>query len=208
MSFAAAFDPFAARLAATGAWFGARSIRAGDETAFRDAALESTPANLARRRASGAARILAAHMFARLGLEDAKVGRAVGGAPVWPTGLVGSIAHDETTAIIAFARSGGPIKALGVDIEPAEPLPGDLADYVLTQDERRSFAGEPLAGRMVFAAKEAVYKAVHPLDGAALDYADIVCDARMSAATLRDGRRLALVTTSAPRVLAAAFLVD
>ena len=208
MSVAAAFDPFAARLSAFGAWFGARSIRAGDETAFRDAELESTPANLARRRASGAARLLAAHMFARLGLDDAKVGRAVGGAPAWPTGLIGSIAHDETTAIVAFARAGGAIKALGVDIEPAEPLPDDLADYVLTQDERRSFAGDPLAGRMIFAAKEAVYKAVYPLDGAAPDYADILCDAQMSAATLRDGRRLALVTAVAPRVLAAAFLLS
>ena len=206
MTFEDAFASFASRLAPFGVAFGAREIQPGDEAAFRDGALESTPANLARRRASGAARILAAQMFGRFGLDDAKVGRAVGGAPIWPPGFIGSIAHDDTTAIVAFARSGGPIQALGVDIEPAAPLPDDLADFVLTGSERRLPAGDPLARRKIFAAKEAVYKAVHPLDGTPLEYADIVCDADLGGATLRDGRRLALVATSAPCVAAAAFI--
>ena len=208
MSVGATFDPFAGRLKALGASFGARTIEPGDELAFVDPALESTPQNLARRRASGAARILAAELLQRLGHRDAPtVGRGVGGAPIWPTGTIGSIAHDETLAVVALARRGGAAVALGIDIEPAEPLPSDLAAFVLTEGERRAFAGDPLAGRMVFAAKEAVYKAINPLEGLPLEYDDIVCDRDLQGATLRDGRRVFLVAASSPRILAAAFLL-
>ena len=207
MSVGAAFDPFARRLKAFGAWFGARAIQPGDELAFVDPALESTPGNLARRRASGAARILAAELLRQLGRPDGlDVGRSAGGAPVWPAGTIGSIAHDETLAVVALARRGGAVASLGIDIEPAEPLPRDLAAFVLTEGERRAFADDPLAGRVVFAAKEAVYKAINPLEGLPLEYDDIVCDRDLEGATLRDGRLVSLVTASSPRIVAAAFL--
>ena len=209
MSFGPAFDPFAQRLKAFGASLGARAIQPGDELAFVDPALESTPENLARRRASGAARVLAAELLRQLGLRDAPtVARGPGGAPIWPAGFIGSIAHDHTLAVVALAPRGGAVAALGIDIEPAEPLPGDLADLVLTKSERRAFAGDPLAGRAAFAAKEAVYKAINPLEGLPLEYDDIVCDRDLREAALRDGRRLSLVTATSPRILAAAFLAS
>ena len=62
---------------------------------------------------------------------------------------------------------------LGVDIEPAEPLPADLVGLVLNSAERSAAKGDRVAQRFVFVAKEAVYKAIHPLDGTPLEYADI-----------------------------------
>ena len=58
----------------------------------------------------------------------------------------------------------------------------------------------------MFACKEAVYKAVHPLDGTALEYDDIEVDLARAIATLKDGRRLRLFVVTRGRLLAVALL--
>ena len=164
--------PLRAALAPLGVLFGARRIRPGDETAFADPGL-SRPASLARRRASGAARIVARDLLTQLGADAAApLPRSPSGAPEWPAGVIGSLAHDDDFAVAAVAR-GGVLAGLGVDIEPAEPLPSDLVDLVLSAAEQREAKGDAVRQRLVFVAKEAVYKAIHPLDGTPLEYADI-----------------------------------
>jgi 4'-phosphopantetheinyl transferase EntD len=176
----------AARLAALGVRLETRRIAAGDEAAFPD---PSEP--LARRRASGAARIAARAALAALGgPADAPLPRAPGRFPVWPDGFVGSLAHDEEIAVAAVARAG---LALGVDVEPAQPLPDDVAEIVLSASERRACARDPALSRAVFAAKEAVYKSINPLDGTPLEYEDIEVDLAAGLARLRDGRALRLL---------------
>ena len=63
---------------------------------------------------------------------------------------------------------------------------------VYTEAEQLECAGldERLAGK--FAAKEAVYKAVHPRDGRFLEYHDIDVDLAAGSATVRNGGALAL----------------
>jgi len=74
-----------ARLAARGVILQTRRIAEGDEDAFAD---PSEP--LARRRASGAARIAARLALAALGSDDAApLRRSAGGYPLWPAGFVG-----------------------------------------------------------------------------------------------------------------------
>ena len=96
-----------------------------------------------------------------------------------------------------------PLVGLGVDIEPAEPLPADLIDFVLLGDERRYAA--TAAGRLVFVAKEAVYKAINPLDATPLEYADIAVNLDAMTATLADGRALRLFAATGARLVAAAL---
>src|SRR5437868_11413851 len=83
------------------------------------------------RRASGAARIVARELLARLGHAGHALPKSASGAPAWPAGIVGSLSHDDEVAVAAVAPSRG-IAALGIDIEPAEPLPADLVDIVMT----------------------------------------------------------------------------
>jgi 4'-phosphopantetheinyl transferase EntD len=45
-------------------------------------------------------------------------------------------------------------------VEPAEPLPSELLHLVSTPNERMYLAADPFRGRLLFVAKEAVYKAV------------------------------------------------
>jgi 4'-phosphopantetheinyl transferase EntD len=105
--------------------------------------------------------------------------------------MIGSLSHDEKFAVAAVARAGD-VCAIGIDIEPAIPLPGDMIDLVLTPRELSRIAEDPLAGRLLFAAKEAVYKAVFPLDRTFLEFQDIDVDLGKLSASARAGRTLSI----------------
>jgi 4'-phosphopantetheinyl transferase EntD len=196
--------PLRAALAPLGVLVRIRRIRPGDEAAFAGPGL-GRPASLTRRRASGAARIVARELLRELGADPAApLLRSPSGAPTWPAGFIGSLAHDDDFAVAAVALRG-PIIGLGVDVEPAEPLPADLVDLVLSAAERRATKGDRVKQRLVFVAKEAVYKAIHPLDGTPLEYGDIEITLGEGRATLKDRRRLQLVTLAGERLVAVAL---
>jgi 4'-phosphopantetheinyl transferase EntD len=195
--------PLGAALAPLGVLVGVRRIRPGDEAAFANRGL-GRPANLARRQASGAARIVARDLLRELGVDAASLPRSPSGAPTWPAGIIGSLAHDDDFAVAAVARRGL-LVGIGVDVEPAEPLPADLVDLVLNAAEGRETKGDRVEQRLVFVAKEAVYKAIHPLDGTPLEYADIEVRIGEGRATLKDGRRLQLVTLAGERLVVVAL---
>jgi 4'-phosphopantetheinyl transferase EntD len=199
-----------AALAPYGVVIDARRIGPGDDAAFVDSGDVATMVNLSRRRASGAARIVARRLLGELGSDAAAtLRRSPSGAPLWPEGIAGSLAHDDEWAVAAAARRARlaehSVKGLGVDIEPAETLPADLVAYVLSDEERRRTGTDGVIGRLVFACKEAVYKAIHPLDGSPLDYSDIEIRLDDSTATLCDGRSLRLFTGGGPRLVAVAL---
>jgi 4'-phosphopantetheinyl transferase EntD len=183
----------------------ARRILPGDEAAFADPGPASAPGRLQRRHAGGAARIAARALLGELGADPlAPLRRRASGAPEWPEGILGSLAHDDHFAVAAVARRGR-LAGLGIDVEPPEPLPDDVVGFALSDAERRATAGDRTSQRLVFAAKEAVYKAIHPLDGSPLEYADIEIRLAEGIATLADGRSLTLVTMIGERLIAAAL---
>jgi 4'-phosphopantetheinyl transferase EntD len=84
-------------------------------------------------------------------------------APVWPDGIRGSITHAGDWALAATSRS---VRMIGVDLEPAEPLPEDVMDTILwdTEKEWIDRSTDPgLMARVVFSAKECAYKAQYPI---------------------------------------------
>lgn len=107
-----------------------------------------------------------------LGLPAVAVPVAGTRAPVWPSGIVGSITHSDGLALAVLAPSrhcGG----LGFDAEPDAPFPEDLVGSVTHRDERRWLAAQrdPLsAARMIFVAKEAAYKCQFPASQAVLGF--------------------------------------
>jgi 4'-phosphopantetheinyl transferase EntD len=187
-------------LAAKGVRLAIRRLAPGDEAAFPD---PTEP--IARRRASGAARLAAGVALAELGgPAGAALPRAPGRFPLWPAGFLGSLAHDGELAVAVAARTRD-ISALGVDVEPALALPGDVAEIALLASERRACGGDAALGRAIFAAKEAVYKAINPLDGSAPEYEDIEVDLAAGLARLSDGRALVLDFARGERWIVAAF---
>jgi 4'-phosphopantetheinyl transferase EntD len=143
------------------------------------------------RRASGAARLIARQLLKQLGFPASALPKARSGEPIWPTGIVGSLAHDAQIAIAAVARSDA-IVALGVDVEPAEALPPGLLTMVATAEEQLKIADDPFSGRLLFAAKEAVYKAVYPIDRVFLEYHQIAVDLANRSASTETGRSVEL----------------
>ncbi|MEE4542364.1 4'-phosphopantetheinyl transferase superfamily protein [Streptomyces sp. V4-01] len=90
------------------------------------------------------------------------------GAPVWPDGVVGSITHCDGYRAAAVAHTAD-VLTLGIDAEPHGPLPEGVLDVIVSTEEERA-ALAALSGRaphvhwdrLLFSAKETVYKAWYP----------------------------------------------
>jgi 4'-phosphopantetheinyl transferase EntD len=179
-------------LATPGIVVGHRLISDGDECALLpEEAHAFANSVVKRRRAGGAARIVARDLLAQLGCSYlTALPKSTSGAPIWPQGIVGSLAHDSRFAIAAVGRRHD-VAALGIDIEPAEELPFEL-DLIATPGERLRISPYRHIGRLLFTAKEAVYKAVHPLDNIFLEHHDVEIDFDARKATVRGGRVLDL----------------
>ncbi len=124
---------------------------------------------------------------------------------MWPEGIVGSISHDPCIAVAAAARERD-FAALGIDVEPSEPLPPDLLDLIATPRERAEVAENSLEARLLFAAKEAVYKAVYPLDRTFLDFQDVEVNFARCRAVVRTGREVELRFCVSSHMLVLAFI--
>jgi 4'-phosphopantetheinyl transferase EntD len=195
-----------AAIAPSGVRAGCRLIRDGDEAHLLPEEARSIPARQpAMRRASGAARWIAHRLLADIGVNDFALLRTPSGAPAWPGGITGSLAHDDDMAVAAIAAVGQ-IRSLGIDVEPALPLPDDIFALVAIPTDRTETADRHLAGRILFAAKEAVYKAVYPLDRQVLGYEDIAVNLKAGRATTTIGRSASLAYCVAPRVVVLAFV--
>jgi 4'-phosphopantetheinyl transferase EntD len=157
------------------------------------------------RRASGAARRIAHGLLADIGFDDFAILRTPSGAPAWPDGITGSLAHDDEMAVAAVAPVSQ-IGSLGIDVEPARPLPDDIFALVATRADVTRAADRHLAGRILFSAKEAVYKAVYPLDRQILGYEDITVDLNAGHATTKTGRQTMLAYCVDPRVVVLAVV--
>lgn len=182
-----------------------RAIREGDGALLLpEEAASITSKKDHMRDASGAARHAARGLLGQAGLPVEPLIRAASGAPVWPPGLVGSLAHDDAFAVAAVA-SAASFAGLGVDIEPPEPLSEDVAAIVRMPGDVLDGVEERLAARLLFAAKEAVYKAVFPRDQVILGFEDVVIDFTSSEGRTRAGRSVKLAYILKPRIVVLAF---
>lgn len=131
-----------------------------------------------RRREFGTVRYCAREALRQLGVPAVPILPDVGGAPRWPVGVVGSMTHCAGYRAAVVARSGE-LCGVGIDAEPHAAVPDAALDLVLRDEERTRLFG--LAGdhpdlhwdRILFCAKEAVYKAWFPLTRRWLDFADV-----------------------------------
>src|SRR5258706_3940410 len=81
---------------------GHRLISRGDENALWPEEIPAFTSSIDKvRRASGAARIVARQLLRRLGRPECALPRGSGGAPTWPRGITGSLAHDSSVAVAA-----------------------------------------------------------------------------------------------------------
>jgi len=121
-----------------------------------------------RRREFAAARRCARAALGRLGVPPVAILPGERGAPTWPAGITGSMTHCVGYAAAAVAPSGR-TATLGIDAEPDAPLPHGVLDTIALDAEKaqlaRLLADRPDVSwdRLLFCAKEAVYKSWFPL---------------------------------------------
>lgn len=132
-------------------------------------------ANAKRRLEFATGRLCARRALARLGVRPVAILPGAGGEPVWPDGVVGSITHcaGYRAAAVAWVDD---VRSIGIDAEPHHQLPDGVLDAVALAGEqqrlRRLDRVEPRVhwDRVLFSAKESVYKAWYPHAGEMLDY--------------------------------------
>ncbi|WP_316770084.1 4'-phosphopantetheinyl transferase family protein [Streptomyces sasae] len=128
-----------------------------------------------RRREFAAVRACARSAMEKLGIPPQPVVSGERGAPRWPDGLIGSMTHCEGYCSAALARAAD-LASIGIDAEPQGPLPEGVGESVLLPSEQerlgRLAAERPEVhwDRLLFSAKESVYKAWFPLTGKWLDF--------------------------------------
>ncbi len=123
------------------------------------------------------ARACARRALERLGVAPCAIVNGERGQPLWPQGVVGSITHCAGYRACVVARQAQ-VVGVGVDAEPHAPLPDGVLGQIARAEERPRLAG--LAGaepavhwdRLLFCAKEAVYKVWFPLAACWLGFED------------------------------------
>ncbi|NUR60844.1 MAG: 4'-phosphopantetheinyl transferase superfamily protein [Catenulispora sp.] len=97
--------------------------------------------------------------------------------PLWPDGVIGSLTHCDGYRAAAVARAGR-LAAIGIDAEPHRELPGGVLAMVARPEEIPALAElrtrYPAThwDKVLFSAKESVYKAWFPLARRWLDFQD------------------------------------
>lgn len=130
-----------------------------------------------RRREFMTARHCAREALGKLGYAPVPIRAGRKREPLWPAGVVGSITH--TTGFRAAAvASRSVLASIGIDTEQNDRLPDGVEESITVEGEREMLAALSRAfpathwGRLLFSAKESVYKAWYPLTGRGLGFED------------------------------------
>lgn len=128
-----------------------------------------------RRREFTTGRACAHDALERLGLPASPILSGERGEPQWPAEVVGSITHCDGYRACAVARTSE-MTTLGIDAEVNAALPEGVEAEIARPEELswlRELKREAPAvhwDRLLFSAKESVYKAWFPLTGLWLDF--------------------------------------
>jgi 4'-phosphopantetheinyl transferase EntD len=174
---------------------------AAEETFGDDPAAEIFPeeqeaiaqAVVTRRQEFITGRSCARAALTRLGLPPAPILRGDRGQPQWPAGIVGSITHCAGYRACAVAHQRD-VRTLGLDAEPHGPLPDGVLNVVAGPQEQARLTELASAhpgvhwDRLLFSAKESVYKAWFPVTGQWLGFGDAAVDLSPSGAAPGQGR--------------------
>ncbi|HEY3956792.1 MAG TPA: 4'-phosphopantetheinyl transferase superfamily protein [Streptosporangiaceae bacterium] len=123
-----------------------------------------------RRREFTSVRVCARRALAALGQPPAPLVPGGRGAPRWPDGITGSMTHCDGYRGCVVARTAD-LASVGLDAEPNDVLPDRVERVVMLPAERAHIAALAAAApgvcwdRLLFSAKEAVYKAWYPVTG-------------------------------------------
>ncbi len=124
-----------------------------------------------------AGRLCAREVLKKSGIDNFPLLVGNNREPLWPPGIVGSISHCRDNCIVVASRDKR-IAGLGVDIENIAPLEEEITSLVCRQKEKQwithvSEPGHPDWAKIIFSAKESVYKCLFPIKNIYLDFKEV-----------------------------------
>jgi 4'-phosphopantetheinyl transferase EntD len=126
-----------------------------------------------RRREFALSRTCARRALAGLGFDPLPILSAPNRAPMWPSGVVGSITHCDSYTAAAVCLDSQ-LRSIGIDAEVNQPLPEGTLDVIALPSEQialREFLDPRICwDRLLFGAKESIFKAWSPLSTGWLDF--------------------------------------
>ncbi len=124
----------------------------------------------------------------QLGIGPVAIPSGERGEPLWPAGVVGSITHCRGYRACAVARADD-VRSVGIDAEVHQPLPEGVLGQIAFGRERAMVAAGRGTGvhldRLLFSAKESVYKVWFPLARRWLGFEDAELTIDVDAGTFR-----------------------
>jgi len=148
-----------------------------EEEVFKEEAAQMVRAVPKRRLEFFAGRAAAHRAMVALGISPVPVLMGKDRAPVWPVGLIGSISHCSEICVALVATTEN-YQSLAVDIEPDTDLPMEVTDLILSPTEESRLARLPKKdrgwlARLIFSAKETVFKLQYPITKKMLEFNDV-----------------------------------
>lgn len=133
--------------------------------------IDAMPGALPGRRAEFlTTRACARRALVRMGLPAQAIPVGADRGPVWPPGVVGSLTHSAGLRAAAVAHETAWC-GIGIDVEPNQALPAGVIGIAAAGSERAELQTLRLADaavawdRLLFSAKEAIFKAWFPVTG-------------------------------------------
>jgi 4'-phosphopantetheinyl transferase EntD len=128
-----------------------------------------------RRNEFALSRTCARRALTNIGVAPCSILRTSDRAPIWPPGIVGSITHCRSYTAAAVC-SDVECRSLGIDAEINGPLPDGVLALIASPSEQLAIRQLPdhvvCWDRLLFSAKECVFKAWFPIARRWLDFRD------------------------------------
>ena len=126
-----------------------------------------------RQREFASGRRAAHEALSLMGAKPSAVGSA-GRKPLWPSGLVGSIAHSRSL-VAAVVCEASELAGIGVDVVSRKSVSQKVEQRISLPAEQGSLSAfdHEDRGSVIFCMKEAIYKAVNPVTDEYLGFKDV-----------------------------------
>lgn len=130
-----------------------------------------------RQREYIAGRVLARELLGRLGVNAHTIASGPKREPLWPSGIVGSISHNELFCAVVVAQNSV-VTSVGIDIETTGRIDRQLWGHLFTEEETKHLLQlEPVAqtrqATVFFSIKEAFYKYQFPITQGWVGFRDV-----------------------------------
>ena len=101
-------------------------------------------------------------------------------APIWPTGIIGSISHSENLCIAVISDKKA-LNSIGVDIESSKRINADILPLICNEEEishiklleKASNINILTNAKLIFSIKESLFKCLNPLINNWIDYKEM-----------------------------------